>query len=107
MPDSSNSPPLNWWTKRKLYRLGHYLLHEMDGVTARPVERHRVRTHTSLSCQEWAIDFRSCGASSALDAHYLRPSNDYRTVPLDLKPADRRFWRKQAKRLVAGVILQL
>lgn len=26
---------LNWWTKRKLYRLGYYLQHEFDGVHAR------------------------------------------------------------------------
>ncbi len=87
-------PVLNWWTKRKLYRLGYYLKHDFDGVRSQPFESARQRTHTDTSFIDWAIDFRSCGADAKLDDFYLQPDNSYRPVPTHLKPVDRSFWRE-------------
>ena len=85
---------LNWWTKRKLYRLGYYLMYEYDGIYSQPLESHKQRTYTDTSFRDWAIEFRDCDVVSELDQHYLQPSNDYRAVPAKLKPVDRGFWRR-------------
>jgi len=92
MPDHLTRA-LNWWTKRKLYRLGHYLLTDHDGVHARPLERYCERTYTDTSFIDWAAEFRACGMSQELDAFYLQPDNSYQSLPTALKAQDRSLWR--------------
>lgn len=102
MAQSSCHPRLSWWTKRKLYRLAHYLLHEHNGVHARPMERYCERTRTDTSFTDWAIDFRNCGMSCELDAFYLQPDNSYRSIPTNLKAQDLALWKNV--RAKAGLV---
>lgn len=92
MTSPSTTEQLNWWLKRKLYRLGHYLHQEHDGVHARRFERYCKRSHTNTLLRDWASDFHACGMCAELDAHYLPPDNSYRPLPTHLKHRDRRFW---------------
>lgn len=94
MSETTRQNKLNWWTKRKLYRLGYYLMNEYDGIHSQPFESFRQRTYTDTSFKDWAIEFCDCGMVRELDHHYLQPGNSYRTIPAGLKAVDRRFWQK-------------
>jgi len=86
----------------RIWKTAYYLLAD-DGAQAVPLGQILTSGGKGggRAWQEWAIDLRRIPPErsiEALDAFYLRPSNEYQRVPYAIKLTVKRLWKEAHKR---------